>query len=404
MQCVSSCALVLALLTTTQCAVAASPVPDSPLGCPPGRTLTIPPSDEAELILADGLQLAEERIAGPFDSPRSVGFLPDGWFLVAEKQGRLLLVRPDGEDIPISGTPDVLTDGHGGLIDVAVDPNYSTNDTIYLSYLVGTMDASMVRVMKARLDDDNGALTDQQVLFESTPGPRTEQLGGRIALTPDGYLFLSLGDRWGGEVAQDLSKDEGTIIRIRTDGSIPGDNPFRWLAGARPEIWSYGHRNPQGLAFDEASGELWSDEHGPQGGDELNLILPGHDYGWPIITYGTDYSGRPIGNGIAQPGLEQPVHYWVPISIAPSGLALEGDTTHRVVWISTLAAETLVRLRFGEGCSVSEDHFLEHRLGRLRDIRIDPSGDLYVLSDGPDGMLYRLDRGLGGDTSEKTHL
>jgi len=256
MKCVSSCALVLALLTTTQCAVAASPVPDSPLGCPPGRTLTIPPSDEAELILADGPQLAEERIAGPFDSPRSVGFLPDGWFLVPEKQGRLLLVRPDGEDIPISGTPDVLTDGHGGLIDVAVDPNYSTNDTIYLSYLVGTMDASMVHAMKARLDDDNGALTDQQVLFESTPGPRTEQLGGRIALTPDGYLFLSLGDRWGGEVAQDLSKDEGTIIRIRTDGSIPGDNPFRWLAGARPEIWSYGHRNPQGLAFD-APGNLY---------------------------------------------------------------------------------------------------------------------------------------------------
>jgi glucose/arabinose dehydrogenase len=257
--------------------------------------------------------------------------------------------------------------------------------------------------MKAKLDDQNEALTDQQILFESTPGAKPEQLGGRIALTPDGYLFLSLGDRWAGDPAQDLTQDEGTIIRIRTDGSIPVDNPFRWLLGARPEIWSYGHRNPQGLAFDATRKELWSDEHGPQGGDELNLILPGHDYGWPVITYGTDYSGRPIGNGVAQTGLEQPVHYWVPTSIAPSGLALESDPSHRIVWMSTLAAETLVRLTFGDGCTFSEDHFLEHRLGRLRDVRIDPSGVLYVLTDGPEGMLYRLDRGTE-DNGEKTHL
>jgi len=390
-------------LVAPQFAVAQSAVPDSPLGCPPGRTLTIPPSEDAELVLAGGPQVTSEQVAGPFDSPRSVGFLPDGWFLVAEKQGRLLLVRPDGEGVPISGAPGVMTEGHGGFIDLAVDPNYAVNDTIYLSYLVGTADSSTIRVMKAKLDDQNEALTDQQILFESTPGAKPEQLGGRIALTPDGYLFLSLGDRWAGYPAQDLTQDEGTIIRIRTDGSIPVDNPFRWLLGARPEIWSYGHRNPQGLAFDATRKELWSDEHGPQGGDELNLILPGHDYGWPVITYGTDYSGRPIGNGVAQTGLEQPVHYWVPTSIAPSGLALESDPSHRIVWMSTLAAETLVRLTFGDGCTFSEDHFLEHRLGRLRDVRIDPSGVLYVLTDGPEGMLYRLDRGTE-DNGEKTHL
>jgi len=390
-------------LVAPQFAVAQSAVPDSALGCPPGRTLTIPPSEDAELVLAGGPQVTSEQVAGPFDSPRSVGFLPDGWFLVAEKQGRLLLVRPDGEGVPISGAPGVMTEGHGGFIDLAVDPNYAVNDTIYLSYLVGTADSSTIRVMKAKLDDQNEALTDQQILFESTPGAKPEQLGGRIALTPDGYLFLSLGDRWAGDPAQDLTQDEGTIIRIRTDGSIPADNPFRWLLGARPEIWSYGHRNPQGLAFDATRKELWSDEHGPQGGDELNLILPGHDYGWPVITYGTDYSGRPIGNGVAQTGLEQPVHYWVPTSIAPSGLALESDPSHRIVWMSTLAAETLVRLTFGDGCTFSEDHFLEHRLGRLRDVRIDPSGVLYVLTDGPEGMLYRLDRGTE-DNGEKTHL
>ncbi len=402
MKCVSCCVVAVALVAP-QFAVAQSAVPDSPLGCPPGRTLTIPPSEDAELVLAGGPQLTSEQVAGPFDSPRSVGFLPDGWFLVAEKQGRLLLVRPDGEGVPISGAPDVLTEGHGGFIDLAVDPNYAVNDTISLSYLVGTADSSTIRVMKAKLDDQNEALTDQQILFESTPGAKPEQLGGRIALTPDGYLFLSLGDRWAGDLAQDLTQDEGTIIRIRTDGSIPADNPFRWLLGARPEIWSYGHRNPQGLAFDVTRKELWSDEHGPQGGDELNLILPGHDYGWPVITYGTDYSGRPIGNGVAQTGLEQPVHYWVPTSIAPSGLALESDPSHRIVWMSTLAAETLVRLTFGDGCTFSEDHFLEHRLGRLRDVRIDPSGVLYVLTDGPEGMLYRLDRGTE-DNGEKTRL
>ena len=402
MKCVSCCVVAVALVAP-QFAVAQSAVPDSPLGCPPGRTLTIPPSEDAELVLAGGPQLTSEQVAGPFDSPRSVGFLPDGWFLVAEKQGRLLLVRPDGEGVPISGAPDVLTEGHGGFIDLAVDPNYAVNDTIYLSYLVGTANSSTIRVMKAKLDDQNEALTDQQILFESTPGAKPEQLGGRIALTPDGYLFLSLGDRWAGDLAQDLTQDEGTIIRIRTDGSIPADNPFRWLLGARPEIWSYGHRNPQGLAFDVTRKELWSDEHGPQGGDELNLILPGHDYGWPVITYGTDYSGRPIGNGVAQTGLEQPVHYWVPTSIAPSGLALELDPSHRIVWMSTLAAETLVRLTFGDGCTFSEDHFLEHRLGRLRDVRVDPSGVLYVLTDGPEGMLYRLDRGTE-DNGEKTRL
>jgi aldose sugar dehydrogenase len=395
---------VFVALLTAQFAFASPLVPDSPLGCPPTRTITIPPTEDAELVLAEGPQLISERVAGPFDSPRSVGFLPDGSFLVAEKAGRLLLVGPGGDTRSISGVPEVLTEGHGGLIDVAVDPNYAANGTIYFSYLAGTVDASTIRVMKAKLDDVNETLFDQQILFESTPGARPEQLGGRMALTPDGYLFLTLGDRWSGAPAQDLTHDEGTIIRIRTDGSIPEDNPFRWQLGARPEIWSYGHRNPQGLAFDATRGELWSDEHGPQGGDELNLILRGHDYGWPTITYGTDYSGRPIGNGVAEPGLEQPVHYWVPISVAPSGLALESDLNQRIVWISTLAAETLIRLTFGEGCTLSEEHFLEHRLGRLRDVRIDPSGAFYVLTDGPEGSLYRLDRGTEEDNREKTHL
>ena len=170
---------------------------------------------------------------------------------MAEKPGRLLLVSRTAEAPQYRGVPEVLTEGHGGFIDLAVDPAYADNGTIYLSYLVGTARRHpSIRVMKAKLDDQNEALSGQQVLFESTPGAKPEQIGGRIALTPDGYLFLTLGDRWAGDPAQDLTQDEGTVIRIRTDGSIPDDNPFRWLLGARPEIWSYGHRNPQGLAFD----------------------------------------------------------------------------------------------------------------------------------------------------------
>lgn len=404
MKCVSVCVTLVASVTA-QFAFASPLIPDSPLGCPPAKTITVPPSGEAEIVLAEGPQLTSERVAGPFAEPRSVGFLPDGSFLVTEKPGHLQLVGSGGETRAIAGVPEVLTLAHGGLIDLAVDPDYARSGTIYFSYLVGQENASKMRVMKAKLDERNETLTDQQVLFESTAGARPEQIGGRLALSPDGYLFLTLGDRWSGDPAQDLSNDEGKIIRIRTDGSIPESNPFRWRVGARPEIWSYGHRNPQGLAFDAKRGELWSDEHGPRGGDELNLLLPGRNYGWPLIGYGVDYSGRPIGDGKgARPGLEQPVHYWVPLSIAPSGLALEPDPANRIIWISTLAAETLVRLTLGDGCTVSEEHFLEHRLGRLRDVRIDPSGVLYVLTDGPEGMLYRLNRGTGGEDKEKTHL
>ena len=235
MKCVSVCVTLVALVRA-QFALASPLVPDSPLGCPPAKTITVPPSGEAEIVLAEGPQLISERVAGPFDQPRAVGFLPDGSFLVTEKTGHLQLVGSGGETRSIAGVPEVLTLAHGGLIDLAVDPDYARNGTIYFSYLVGQENASKMRVMKAKLDERNETLTDQQVLFESTAGPRPEQIGGRLALTPDGYLFLTLGDRWSGDPAQDLSNDEGKIIRIRTDGSVPESNPFRWRVGARPEI------------------------------------------------------------------------------------------------------------------------------------------------------------------------
>jgi glucose/arabinose dehydrogenase len=171
-----------------------------------------------------------------------------------------------------------------------------------MSYLQGEEKASTVRVLRARYEENDETLTDEEVSFEGSPGTSPELLGGRLALTGDGYLFLSLGDRWESDKAQDLSGTAGTIVRIRTDGTIPDDNPFRFREGARPEIWSYGHRNPQGLAFDRATGELWSDEHGPQGGDELNLVRRGGNCGWPLATFGVDYSGHPIAVNSEQPG------------------------------------------------------------------------------------------------------
>jgi glucose/arabinose dehydrogenase len=269
----ATCLILAALLALP---IVADPFPAR--ACPPSKTWTTGPDTEAGFVLAKG-DVAAVRTAGPFEVPWALARLPDGSFLVTERPGRLQHVRPDAGTSQVSGIPPVLYLGHGGLLDVALDPEFAENGIIYLSFLQGEESASTVKVLRARFDAEQERLIHQQVIFEGSPGPRPEMLGGRMALTGDGYLFLSLGDRWDTASAQDLSNTAGSIVRIKTDGSVPDDNPFRGTPGARPEIWSYGHRNPQGLAFDRATGELWSDEHGPQGGDELNLIVRGGNYG-----------------------------------------------------------------------------------------------------------------------------
>jgi len=251
--------------------------------------------------------------------------------------------------------------------------------------------ASTIRVVRAKFDEDNELLTDAHVIFESSRDRPARQIGGRIALTGDGYLFLSLGDRQKPHRAQDLDNTEGSIIRIKTDGTVPADNPFVGVRDVRPEIWSYGHRNPQGLAYDRVTGELWSDEHGPQGGDELNLIHRGGNYGWPIATYGIDYTGAAIAIDAEEPGTELPVHYWVPQSIAPSSLAVQTGPATTDMWIGALAGEMVVHLTLAKNCVLTERHALHHQLGRIRDVRIDPSGVLYVLTDGAEGLLHRVE-------------
>jgi glucose/arabinose dehydrogenase len=367
--------------------------------CPPEPSWNVP-EDEPGLVLTDGVGLVAERIAGPFEVPWSVGLLPDGSFLVTERPGRLQHVTQTAGTYPVDGVPTVLYTGHAGLLDVAIDPDFHENSTIYLSYVQGEETASIVKVMRAHFDADAEALTDQQVIFEGSPGARPELLGGRIALTPDGYLFLSLGERWDRDKAQDLSDTSGKIVRIKVDGSIPEDNPFRYVPGARPEIWSYGHRNPQGLAYDKATGELWSDEHGPQGGDELNLIQRAGNYGWPIATYGVDYSGRPIAVNSEAPGTVLPVRYWVPISIAPSSLSIETGATGTEIWIGALAGQMVVQLTLNDDCVLTEEHLFRNQLGRIRDVRVDGDGVLYVLTES--GTLYRVARPR--ETADKTHL
>ena len=367
--------------------------------CLPQYTHTIGEGSDSQLVLVQGPAPVAVRLAGPFDLPWSVVPLPNGAFLVSERPGRLKYVEPGAELRQIFGVPPVYFSGHGGLLDVAADPSFESNQIIYFTYLQGDQAQSVLRVMRARVDLARNELADKTVLFEGTPAAKPEMLGARLAFTRDGYLFLSMGDRWEPQHAQELSDYTGTVIRIRTDGSVPDDNPFHARERAKPEIWSYGHRNPQGLAYDRDTGQLWSTEHGPQGGDELNHVFPARNYGWPLATYGVEYTGRPIAVNSHQPGTEQPFHYWVPLSIAPSGLAVEtvgGETT---IWMGSLAGERLLQLTIAGDCLTREQHYFKNELGRIRDVRVH-AGVVYFLTDGGQGMLYKLDRNLGSDTTD----
>lgn len=264
-----------------------------------------------------------ETVAEGLEHPWSLAFLPDGSMLVTERPGRLRLISADGklQAAPIAGVAPVFAQGQGGLFDIALDPDFATNRLIYLAYAAGTRKANATRLARARFTGQG--LEDFQLLFEVTPLKDTSaHFGGRIVFLPDGTVLLTLGEGYDfKEAAQDLGSDLGKIIRLNRDGTIPADNPFVGKAGARPEIYTYGHRNVQGIVFDGATGIIYAHEHGPKGGDEVNVLRAGANYGWPVITYGIDYSGLPISRYQKKEGLEQPLLYWVP-SIAPSGMTL----------------------------------------------------------------------------------
>jgi glucose/arabinose dehydrogenase len=328
------------------------------------------------------------------EHPWGMAFLPDGDVLVTERPGRLRLVQ-DGvlEPKPIAGVPPVYASGQGGLLDVALDPGFASNQVIYLSYAAEGDGGNSTRVARATLGD--GRLEGLKEIFVALPLVRSSKhFGSRLAFDPQGHLFITVGERGQGDRSQDRGDHNGSVIRLHPDGRVPEDNPLTGVAGARPEIFSYGHRNPQGLAIHPETGVPWLHEHGARGGDEVNVVRPGVNYGWPVITYGIDYSGAPIGEGTYKEGMAQPIHYWVP-SIAPSGMAFyagaafpewQGD-----LFVGALRAELLARLELDGEQVVGEERLLEGSIGRIRDVRVGPDGFLYLLTDESDGALYRLE-------------
>lgn len=345
--------------------------------------------------------LSVETVASGLENPWGLAFLPDGRMLVTERPGRLRIVSRSGTvSEPVRGLPPVYATGQGGLLDVALAPDFPDSRIIFLSYAEPREGASGTSVARARLVEDGGEarLDDLQVIFRQSPAAGgSNHYGSRLVFARDGTLFVTLGDRYSlREQAQDLSVHIGKVVRINTDGSVPDGNPFRNRNGARPEIWSYGHRNVQGAALDPSTGRLWTIEHGARGGDELNHPEAGKNYGWPVITYGRDYSGARIGEGTERTGMEQPVKYWDP-SFAPSGLAFyTGDLMAKWkgdLFTGGLSGTRLVRLRLDPARErVIEEEVLLGDLGeRIRDVRQGPDGALWLLTDDPgEGRLLRL--------------
>ena len=349
-------------------------------------------------------------VASGLQNPWAVAFLPDGRFLVTERAGRLRLLAADGKSAAaVAGLPEIEAGGQGGLLDLATDSDFARNRMLYFCYSepAATGRANSTALASARLSLEGSRLESVKVIFGQKPKVASSaHFGCRIVEgrlpgiggLPDGTLFLTLGERFSRkDDAQKLDNHHGKIVRINKDGSVPADNPFVGKAGALPEIWSYGHRNLQGATL-APDGTLWTHEHGPQGGDEINLPRPGANFGWPVITCGENYGGGMVGEGLtSKPGMEQPLHYWVP-SIAPSGMAFLTSERYGKAWQGNLFAGSLkfsyldrIELSRPFGGKVVREHKLLADAGqRIRDVRQGPDGLLYVLTDSSDGKLLRL--------------
>lgn len=340
-----------------------------------------------------------ETVASGLESPWGVGFLPGDRFVVTEKPGRIRIVAKDGKlGAPLAGLPAIAAGGQGGLLDVLVDADFRSNRTLYFCFSEPDAggSANSTALARARLSSDDTRLENLQIIFSQKPKVASRaHFGCRIVDRGDGTLYLTLGDRFGRkEDAQRLDNHLGKIVRIRKDGSVPDDNPYAGRPGPLPEIWSYGHRNGQGATLGP-DGRLWMTEHGPQGGDEINIAQAGRNYGWPVITYGENYGGGKIGDGItAKEGMEQPLHYWVP-SIATSGMAFLTSDRYGAAWkgnlfVGSLKFGYLDRIELKDGKVVAEHKLLEDGRARIRDVKQGPDGLLYVLTDESNGKLLRL--------------
>jgi glucose/arabinose dehydrogenase len=342
---------------------------------------------------ADAGRYRLRQVTGGLEHPWSLAFLPDGRTLVTERDGRLRLIGGGRlVEAPVAGVPEVLAAGQGGLLDVVPDPAFAANGILYLSYAGATPEGAATHVLRARLD--GGRLTDGRVILVGGACGTSRHFGSRLVFDEQGLLYVSLGDRGEMARAQDLGDLVGKIVRITGDGQIPPDNPFVARSGARPEIYAFGVRNPQGLARNPWTGVIWEQEHGPRGGDEVNILRAGANYGWPVVTHGVDYSLLPIGEGKEKPGIASPGHVWVP-SIAPSGMAFyDADLFpdwRGSLFVGALKDELLVRLELDGDRVVREERLLEGEIGRIRDVRVGPDGYIYLLNDAAEGGVWRLE-------------
>jgi glucose/arabinose dehydrogenase len=346
----------------------------------------------AETYPSSAGPLRVDAVATGLDQPWGMAFLPDGRVLVTERGGALRLIDDGAVSAPIQGVPAVYDSGQGGLLDVAISPDFAETGLIFLSYAEPAEGGARTAVARATLAETR--LEDVAVIFRQRPAlSGGRHFGSRIVPAPDGTLFVTLGDRGARDSVQDPSNLIGKLVRIAPDGSIPADNPFVGREGYAPEIYSIGHRNTQGAGLD-AEGRLWTVSHGAAGGDEINRPEPGRNYGWPVISYGSHYSGARIGEGTEKPGLEQPEYYWDP-SIAPSGLTVyDGDLFpdwRGDIFVGALRAQLLARVDMEAGSPTgAEERLLDGALGRIRAVATGPDGALWLLTDESPGGLYRI--------------
>ncbi|MEP4806845.1 MAG: PQQ-dependent sugar dehydrogenase [Hyphomicrobiales bacterium] len=344
--------------------------------------------------------LQVEPVSLSLENPWGFAHLPDGSILVTERPGRLRLIADNQLGEPIEGLPELYDAGQGGLLDVALDPNFATNQFIYLSFSEPEGRNAGTAVLRARLIQDgiSGKLEDTEVIFrQNVKSGGGRHFGSRLTFSPEGHLFVTLGDRGEADRAQDVADHAGSVVRIMSDGSVPKDNPFIAISDALPELWSIGHRNPQGAAIHPETGDYWVVEHGARGGDELNMPLAGMNYGWPVISYGRHYSGFKIGIGNAADGLEQPVHYWDP-SIAPSGLTFyksdKVDEWYGNAFVGALKDQLISRLVVDVSGKTpqmtNEEQWDMSRWGRIRDVEADQDGNIWFLTDEFEGGLFKI--------------
>lgn len=364
----------IALLATVATTAAAQPTPAPQTG---GVSAT---------MIADGLV-----------NPWAIAILPDGRMLVTEKPGRMRLVSPDGsKSEPIRGLPAIEARRQGGLLDVTLHPDFARNRLVYFSYTEPGPGGNSTAVARGKLSGDDRELTDLQVVFSQRPKlPGAMHYGSRIVFDGKGHVFVGLGERFDyREQAQDLGSHLGKVVRIREDGGVPADNPFVGRPGALPEIWSLGHRNIQAAAMHPDTGRLWVIEHGPRGGDEINIVEPGKNYGWPVVSYGVNYDGTRVGTGKAEaPGFEKPIHQWTPV-IAPSGMMFYTGKAFPAwkgnLFVGGLNTRTLVRLELDGDRVVREERLIRDLGERIRDVAQGPDGAIYVVTDETNGKIIRI--------------